>query len=68
VRNDDIRWPKLEKVWMEERLTLKQLERRFGIGIYSIRRYLSDRHGTADAAKYNGVKRDFLYYLPSIGD
>lgn len=66
---NDSRWPKLEKVWIEERLTVVQLAERFGISRDMISRHLIDKYGTASSAKYHGEKRSRGFYPPmGLGD
>ena len=52
VPENDSRWPKLEKIWIDEKLNCELLSERFGITVTRIRKYLLIRYGTASAVKY----------------
>ncbi len=47
VAEDDPRWPKLEKVWLEEGVTAKNLAIRFGMSYSQVYNWLVKKHGTA---------------------
>ena len=58
IADDDPRWPRLEKVWLEEgmQVKVKQLAERFGMSVPTITRHLINKFGTVSAAVYRGEK------------
>ena len=58
IKDDDPRWERLEKLWLEEGLQVKvkQLAERFGVSELMVARHLRNKFGTVSRSKYLGVK------------
>lgn len=55
VNENDPRWLRLEKIWLEEKLSISVLSERFGINEVLIQKRLKSRYGTSSPEIYNST-------------